>query len=110
MTTTTAPTLVNRNVYEPFDPAINEFVHRHGLKLFHEARGWDIRYIMPTPEWNTEACLVVTSPDENNHVSVVAVDHDRYLRESIDADVNTIGQALEKAWVIFQTAKKKTFS
>ena len=101
--------LVNRNIYEPFDPAINEFVKRHGLHLFHEDRDWQIRYIMLEQEWNPTACLVVTDPDENNHVSVVAVDHDRYLREEIDADVNTIGAALEKAWHIFQTAKKKTF-
>lgn len=101
--------LIDKNVFEPFDPAIREFAKRHNLYLLVEARGWDIRYLNPGYGYNPKANISVSSPDENGSVEVTAWDHDRYLSESIEANVNTIGEALEKAWHIFQTAKKKTF-
>jgi hypothetical protein len=104
-------TLVTRDVYEPFDPGIQEFIHRHGFRVWSEWRGWDLRYINPHPgEINQKSCLFLTDPNENNELMVVAIDEARGLREEIPATPETIGEVLEKAWAIFQTAPRKTFA
>ena len=100
-------TLVTRDVYEPFDPGIQEFIHRHGFKLWSEWRGWDLRYINPNPgEINQKSCLFLTDPNERNEVMVVAIDEAHGLREEFPATPETIREALEQALHAYRAAIK----